>query len=514
METPSGWGRPAELQRAEETLQEPVFSNPANFLLMAQAQVTVEQVDAFRWRVPRTGGMRTDGLIFADAELMHDLEGDQCIQQVVNVAHLPGIVGPSIAMPDIHWGYGFPIGGVAAFDEREGVVSPGGVGYDINCGVRLLRTPLTIDEARPSLRTLADTLYRLIPSGVGSSRSDVRLSPKELDRVLQTGAEWAVHEGYGMARDLECIEAGGRLAGEPDCVSRHAKERGKNQLGTVGSGNHFVEVGYVSDVYDEQAAQSLGLSPGTVTVFIHSGSRGLGYQVCDDYLDRMVKAAAKYGIDLPDKQLCCAPLASPEARDYLGAMNAAANFAFANRQLMSHYVRRSLTDVFGADTVQATDLVYDVCHNIAKFETHTVAGAARRVCVHRKGATRAFPPGHPELHLRFRDIGQPVLIPGDMGRYSFVLVGTAGAFSETFGSTCHGAGRRMSRHQAKRVARPRNIPRELEERGILVRAASRATVDEEIPEAYKDVAKVVDVVHAAGIGRKVAKLTPVAVVKG
>ena len=481
---------------------------------MKEARVTLEQVDSFRWRVPRAGGMRTDGLIFADAELMHDLEGDQCIQQVINVAHLPGIVGPSIAMPDIHWGYGFPIGGVAAFDEHEGVVSPGGVGYDINCGVRLLRTPLVVDQARPGLRQLADTLYRQIPSGVGASRSDVRLSVKELDRVLARGAEWAVAEGYGTERDLECIEAGGRLDGDPDAVSHHARERGKNQLGTVGSGNHFVEVGYVSEVYDQTAAQRLGLLPNTVTVFIHSGSRGLGYQVCDDYLDRMVRAAAKYGIELPDQQLCCAPLTSPEAKAYMGAMNAAANYAFANRQLMSHYVRRSLAEVFGPGVSDATDLVYDVCHNIAKFETHQVAGEQRRLCVHRKGATRAFPPGHPELHPRFRDIGQPVLIPGDMGRYSFVLVGTPGAFAETFGSTCHGAGRRMSRHQAKKLARPRNIPRELEERGILVRAASRATVDEEIPEAYKDVARVVDVVHAAGIGRKVAKLTPLAVVKG
>jgi tRNA-splicing ligase RtcB len=478
------------------------------------APISVHQLDPYRWRVPRTGSMRADGLIFADAELMHDLEGDQCIQQVVNVAHLPGIVGPSIAMPDIHWGYGFPIGGVAAFDERDGVVSPGGVGYDINCGVRLLRTPLSVDELRPRLSRLADTLYGQIPSGVGASRSDVRLSPTELDRVLDSGAEWAVHEGYGTPRDLECIEAGGRLPGEPDAVSARAKQRGKDQLGTVGSGNHFVEVGYVDEVFDSAVATRLGLAPGTVTVFIHSGSRGLGYQVCDDYLDRMVHAAAKYGIELPDKQLCCAPLSSPEAKHYLGAMNAAANYAFANRQLMSHYVRRSLATIFGPSTAEATDLVYDVCHNIAKFETHEVEGRSLRVCVHRKGATRAFPPGHPELGERFRDLGQPVLIPGDMGRYSFVLIGTAGAFAETFGSTCHGAGRRMSRHQAKKVARARNVPRELEERGILVRAASRATVDEEIPEAYKDVARVVDVVHAAGIGRKVARLVPVAVVKG
>jgi tRNA-splicing ligase RtcB len=476
--------------------------------------IEVQRVDAFRWRVRRTGGMRTDGLIFADTELMRDIEGDPCVQQVVNVAHLPGIVGPSIAMPDIHWGYGFPIGGVAAFDEHNGVVSPGGVGYDINCGVRLLRSQLTVDEVRPRLRRLVDSLYAAIPSGVGSSRSDVKLSPTALDRVLEHGARWTVDEGFGTRRDLECIEANGTLSGNPDAVSRRAKERGKAQLGTVGSGNHFVEVGYVAEVFDDHAATRLGLTPSSVTFFIHSGSRGLGYQVCDDYLDTMVRAADRYGIELPDKQLCCAPLHSPEAKAYIGAMNAAANYAFANRQLMSHYVRRSLAEVFSEEVSDSADLVYDVAHNIAKFETHEVDGRRQRVCVHRKGATRAFPPGHPDLAPRYRDIGQPVLIPGDMGRYSFVLVGTTGAFSETFGSTCHGAGRRMSRHQARKVARPRNVLRELEQHGILVRAASRRTVDEEIPEAYKDVRQVVDVVHGAGIGKKVAKLVPVGVVKG
>jgi tRNA-splicing ligase RtcB len=340
------------------------------------------------------------------------------------------------------------------------------------------------------------------------------LNRTELDRVLAQGAQWAVNNGFGTVRDLECIEAGGCLDGNPDAVSKRAKERGRNQVGTVGSGNHFVEVGYVAEVYDQHAAERLGLMRGVVTVFIHSGSRGLGYQVCDDYLDTMVAAADTYGIELPDKQLCCAPLTSGEAKSYLGAMNAAANYAFANRQLMSHYTRTSLETVFSKSVAEQTELVYDVAHNIAKFETHDFEGRQRRVCVHRKGATRAFPPGHPELHERYRDLGQPVLIPGDMGRYSFVLTGTTGAFAETFGSTCHGAGRRMSRHQAKKVARSRNVPRELEQRGILVRAASRRTLDEEIPEAYKDVAQVVEVVHAAGIGKKVAKLKPVAVVKG
>jgi len=475
----------------------------------------VERIDEYRWRVPREGGMRTEGLIFADAELMRDLEGDQSVQQVANVAHLPGIVGPAIAMPDIHWGYGFPIGGVAAFDEEEGVVSPGGVGYDINCGVRLLVAPLGIADVRPRLAQLVDALFATIPSGVGASRSDVKLGRRDLERVLSQGARWAVEQGYGFPGDLEAIEANGELpAADPDAVSERAKERGKSQLGTVGSGNHFVEVGYVAETFDAAVAQRLGLEPGRLTVFIHSGSRGLGYQVCDDSLDGMIRAAAKYAIPLPDRQLCCAPLSSPEARAYWGAMNAAANYAFANRQLMAHYARLALGKVFGPDAAERTRLVYDVCHNIAKHETHEVDGRSRRLCVHRKGATRAFPPGHAELAPQFRDIGQPVLIPGDMGRYSYVLVGTAGAFRETFGSSCHGAGRRLSRHKAKELARPRNIPKELEARGIVVRAATRATVDEEMPEAYKDVARVVDVVHAAGIGRKVAQLRPVGVVKG
>ncbi len=477
--------------------------------------MTLERIDAYRWRVPQQGGMRTWGLIFADAELMRDLEGDQAVDQVANVAHLPGIVGPAIAMPDIHWGYGFPIGGVAAFDEDEGVISPGGVGYDINCGVRLLATPLGIQEVRPRLAALMDALYATIPSGVGASRSDLRLGRRDLEHVLRDGAGWAVAQGYGTEADLEAIEANGALAGaDPARVSERAKERGKNQLGTVGSGNHFVEVGYVAQRFDDAAADRLGLAAGTVTIFIHSGSRGLGYQVCDDSLDAMLKASAKYGIALPDKQLCCAPIHSPEATTYWAAMNAAANYAFANRQLMAHYARRAVARVFGEDAAARTRLVYDVCHNIAKRETHEVGGRSRRLCVHRKGATRAFPPGHPELAPQFRDLGQPVLIPGDMGRYSYVLLGTAGAFQETFGSTCHGAGRRMSRHKAKALARPRNIPQELERQGILIRAATRATVDEEMPEAYKDVARVVDVVHAAGIGRKVAQLKPVGVVKG
>ena len=481
----------------------------------SKSRIPVERIDAVRWRVPRHGGMRTEGLIFADDALMEGLTGEQAIQQVVNVAHLPGIVGPSIAMPDVHWGYGFPIGGVAAFDLDEGVVSPGGVGYDINCGVRLLTAPLGLQDLRPRLEELADRLYSTVPSGVGSSRTDLRLSEKDLDGVLRHGASWAVGRGFGKPEDLEAIEAGGRLEeADPAQTSARAKRRGRNQLGTLGSGNHFLEVGYVAESYDDQAADVLGLVPGTVTVFIHSGSRGLGHQVCDDYLDRMIEASRKYDIQLPDKQLCCAPLGSPEARAYWGAMNAAANFAFANRQVMAHYARLAFSHVFGADVGDGMRLVYDVAHNIAKRERHRIGGVERPVCVHRKGATRAFPPGHAELHTRYRHLGQPVFIPGDMGRYSYVLLGTERAFDETFGSTCHGAGRRMSRRAAKRSARERNVRQELAAEGIVVRAASRATLDEEIPEAYKDVREVVDVVDRAGIGRKVAQLKPACVIKG
>jgi tRNA-splicing ligase RtcB (3'-phosphate/5'-hydroxy nucleic acid ligase) len=466
-----------------------------------RSKVPLMQVDRYRWRIPRHGKMRTDGLVFADRELIEDLE-DQALIQVENVACLPGIVGPSIAMPDVHWGYGFPIGGVAAFDPEGGVISPGGVGYDINCGVRLMTSSFRSAEVRPRLESLVDALFADIPSGVGSSRSDLRLSDPELEGVLAGGAQWAVERGLGRAEDLEAIEGGGRLSGaEVARVSERARRRGRNQIGTLGSGNHFVEVGRVAERFDETVADALGLLEDTVTVLIHTGSRGLGHQVCDDYLDLMVEASGRYGIELPDKQLCCAPLGSPEADAYLGAMNAAANFAFANRQAISHYVRESFSKILGGNAGTRLSLVYDVAHNIAKMEDHRIGSSTRRVCVHRKGATRAFPPGHSDLAGRYRELGQPVLIPGDMGRYSYVLVGTERAFDETFGSCCHGAGRRLSRRASKREARPRNLPEELAARGILVRAASRATIDEEIPEAYKDVREVVDVVAGGRSGR-------------
>jgi len=478
--------------------------------------VKVEKIDECRWRIPREGAMRTEGLIYANQQMMAVLQQEQALEQVRNVATLPGIVGPSLAMPDIHWGYGFPIGGVAAFDADEGVVSPGGVGYDINCGVRLMRSNLTASELQPHLPVLADTLFKKVPSGVGSSRRDFRLSLAEERQLLQQGARWMVERGMGSAEDLNHIEAGGCIEGaDPEFLSDRALERGRSQLGTLGSGNHFIEVQQVEEIYDSAAAEVLGLFPGQVTVTIHTGSRGLGYQVCDDYLKIMLRAAAKYGITLPDRQLCCAPLSSPEGRQYLAAMACAANYAFANRQLITDSVRQSFEAVLGASAeALQLSLIYDVCHNIAKWEQHQVEGRQRRLCVHRKGATRAFPPGHPEVPACYRSIGQPVLIPGDMGRYSYVLVGTAAAMSETFGSICHGAGRMLSRHAAKKVARGRNIIAELAAKGILLRAAGRATVAEEISEAYKDVTEVVGVVQQAGIGRIVARLRPMAVIKG
>ena len=478
--------------------------------------IKLRQIDEYRWEIPREGKMRTRGLIFASKEMLPKIQDDQSLQQVANVATLPGIEGPSMAMPDIHWGYGFPIGGVAAFNLEEGVVSPGGVGYDINCGVRLLRTDLSREEVEPRMEDLVNRLFSNIPSGLGSRRKDLKLTMPTLNQVLQHGSAWAVKQGFGSAQDLAHIEAGGRIVGaDPDLVSQFAKDRGKDQLGTLGSGNHFVEVGYVAEIFDEELAYKLGLHRGQITVIVHTGSRGLGHQVCDDYIKVMLKASAKYGIELPDRQLCCAPVASPEGKQYLAAMAAAANFAFANRQMITHWVRESFEQVFKMGPKKlGLELIYDVAHNIAKIETHQVNGKTKKLCVHRKGATRAFPPHHPETPEAYKETGQPVLIPGDMGRYSYVLVGTQKALEETFGSTCHGAGREMSRHAAMKMARGRFIEKELAAKGIIVKGAGRATIAEEIPEAYKDVSMVVDVCHGAGISRKVAKLKPLGVIKG
>jgi tRNA-splicing ligase RtcB len=485
---------------------------------LAPETLELRRLDDYRWLLPRRGPMRVDGLVYADDVLIESVRGDESLRQVANVACLPGIVGRSIGMPDIHWGYGFPIGGVAAFDpDAGGVVSPGGVGYDINCGVRLLRSDLGREDVRARLEPLMNQIMRDVPAGVGSHHRGERLRDEELEAVLERGARWAVEDrGWGMPDDLAHIESGGALEGaDPGRVSRRALDRGRDQLGSVGSGNHFIEVGYVDEIYDRDAAEAFGLGPETVTVLIHSGSRGLGHQVCTDFLETMLDAVEEYGIQLPDRQLACAPLTSPQARDYLAAMAAAANFAFANRQRMTHLVREAFARILERPWSElGLRLVYDVAHNNAKWETHVVEGEERRLCVHRKGATRAFPAGHPELGPAFAHVGQPVLIPGDMGRYSYVLVGTERAFKETFGSSCHGAGRKMSRKQAKKQVAGRPLKREFRERGIVVRAASFATIAEEVPEAYKDVAEVVEVVHRAGIGRKVARLRPMGVLKG
>ena len=476
----------------------------------------LERIDECSWRIPREGNMNADGIVFADDRLMESIQGDKSLEQVRNVACLPGIVGPSIGMPDIHWGYGFPIGGVAAFDLDEGVISPGGVGYDINCGVRLLRTNLDIEDVRDRVEGLVQRLFANIPSGVGRARKDLKLGKKEARKLATRGARWAVEQGFGDRQDLDYIEEGGCLEGADfDGISERAYERGRSQVGTLGSGNHFVEVGFVDEIYDPAVAARIGLRVNGVTVIIHTGSRGFGYQICEDSIRRLQKASHRYRIDLPDRQLCCAPLKSPEGRRYLAEMSCGANFAFANRQVITHWVRESFEKELGfTPREHGIGVIYDVCHNIAKIEEHVLDGELRKVCVHRKGATRSFPAGHPEVPEAYRDVGQPVLVPGDMGRYSYVLVGSPGSPDYTFASCCHGAGRRMSRKKALAATRDRHIARELRERGIHIAAASRRTIDEEFPEAYKDVAEVVDVVDRARLAIKVARLRPVGVVKG
>jgi tRNA-splicing ligase RtcB len=457
--------------------------------------------------------MLTEGLIYASEALIGAALADRAHEQVANVACLPGIVGRSLAMPDIHWGYGFPIGGVAAMSLDEGVVSPGGVGYDINCGVRLLLTGLAEQDVRPRLGALVDGIYAAVPAGVGEQGA-IALKEPELRRVLVNGARWAVDYGQGGPDDLTACEDGGAMAtADPKAVSDRAVKRGLNQLGTLGSGNHFLEVDLVDEVFDPEAARVFGLRTGMVVLAIHVGSRGLGHQVCTDSLEVMQRATGKYGIQLPDRQLSCAPVRSPEGQAYLGAMAAAANYAWANRQVITHAVRGVLASLFGKAGGKAA-LLYDVAHNIAKIEEHEVDGRKVKVCVHRKGATRAFPAGHQDVPARYRQIGQPVLVPGDMGRSSYVLVGTAVAMAETWGSTCHGAGRVMSRTAAKRDARGEDVQRDLAKQGILVRGHSRAGLAEEAPAAYKDVSEVVEVVHGSGISRRVARLRPLGVVKG
>ena len=485
---------------------------------MGQKIGMLEKVDDFRWRIPKSHkpGMRVDGLVFASRQMLDDILREKAVEQVANVAFLPGIVGHSLAMPDIHWGYGFPIGGVAGIRMSDGVVSPGGVGFDINCGIRMLRTNMTAEEVRPRIKDLVNTLYRNVPSGVGSS-GKIRLRGGEIDQVLAKGSRWAVEKGYGRREDLETTEEHGEMTGtDLSCVSGRAKERGTPQLGTLGSGNHFLEVAVVDQINDAATARDMGINQiGQVMLLIHCGSRGLGHQVADDYIKVMVSAMKKYDIELPDRQLACAPLSSKEGQDYLSAMRCAANYAWANRQCITHWVRQSFCEALNRREEDAgLELIYDVAHNIAKIEEYEVDGKKVKLCVHRKGATRAFPAGHPEVPTQYSRIGQPVFIPGDMGRYSYILVGTERAMKETFGSTCHGAGRLRSRAAAKRELRGETVLKDLESRGIIVRTGSIKGLAEEASQAYKDVESVVTVAHNAGISRIVARTKPIGVIKG
>lgn len=496
----------------------------------------LEKINDWLWELPASykPGMRVPGRIYASEEMLSHIVGDNALEQVANVAFLPGIQKYSLAMPDIHWGYGFPIGGCCATDPNEGgVVSPGGVGYDINCGVRLMRTNLRQEEVAPRIKELVAQLFRDIPCGLGRG-SDLKLSFADEKKCVRQGAHWAVEHGFGDAADLDFIEERGRLAdAEPSLITERALERGKGQVGSLGSGNHFLEVQVVDEVFDPHAAEVMGLALGGITVMIHCGSRGFGYQVCDDYLKVLRNAPAKYGIALPDRQLVSAPVRSPEGEEYLSSMRCAANYAFANRQVLMAKTRQAFERVLRISPKElGMELVYDVPHNIAKLEEHRVGDpisvigdrpkpvtshqppVTKLLCVHRKGATRAFPPGHPSLPARYRGIGQPVLVPGDMGRYSFVLVGTTGAMDQTFGTVCHGAGRMMSRARATKEHSFEELRRRMAEAGVYMMAQGHGTALEEAPWAYKDVENVVNVCHNAGLARKVARLRPLGVVKG
>ncbi|AGK61997.1 hypothetical protein Asulf_02033 [Archaeoglobus sulfaticallidus PM70-1] len=473
----------------------------------------LKKITNYKWELPKTykKGMKVPAYFYINRELMDILERD-AVEQAANVATMPGIQYASLVMPDVHVGYGFPIGGVAGFDAEEGVVSPGGVGFDINCGVRVLRSNLTVDEVRPKIKELIDELFVAVPSGVGSE-GRLRVTDDELDEIFVKGAEWAVRNGFGTKEDLKHCEENGCLeGGRGDVVSKKAKNRGKPQLGTLGSGNHFLEVQYVEKIYNEEAAKVMGLEEGMVTVMIHCGSRGLGHQVCTDSLEVLNRAVRKYHISLPDKQLACAPIKSREGEDYFAGMAASANYAWANRQIITHWTRETFEKIFGSDL--GMDLIYDVAHNIAKFEEHYVNGEKMKLCIHRKGATRAFGRNSKELPEDYTKIGQPVLIPGSMGTASYILLGTEKAMKETFGSTCHGSGRVMSRAMAKRKLRGSRVKDELARKGIYVRATHGAILAEEAPQAYKLSDVVVDVVHNAGISLLVARLRPIGVAKG
>jgi tRNA-splicing ligase RtcB (3'-phosphate/5'-hydroxy nucleic acid ligase) len=477
----------------------------------------LKKIDDSLYEIPKEVRpfMRVPARLYADEKLLDAALGDLSVEQLVNTASLPGIVNHALAMPDIHQGYGFPIGGVVATALPHGVISPGGVGYDINCGVRFLASSLEREQFMPFRDTMVDAFLRNVPTGLGRG-GDVRINREEMDKVLTGGARWAVKHGFGSAEDVAVTEEnGGFTTSDASAVSPKAKERGNDQLGTLGSGNHFLEIQEVAEIYDEEAARAMGLFVGQVTVMIHSGSRGLGHQVCTDYVQRLQKSLHTHGIEVPDRELVCAPFDSPEGQDYWGAMQAAANYAWCNRQLLAHRVRQTFAEVLKGKVKDASlRQIYDVAHNIAKVEEHEVGGHRMKVCVHRKGATRAFPAGSPEIPSAYRSVGQPVIIPGSMGTESYILVGQKGSMEATFGTTCHGAGRALSRAAAKREVRADELVRQLAQQGIRVRGASNAGLVEEAPDAYKDVGRVVNVVHKAGLARKVALLRPLGVVKG
>lgn len=477
----------------------------------------MNHISEYEWEIPKDfrSDMRVPVRVFATKKLLEAIMDDKSLEQAVNTATLPGLVGAVVVMPDMHQGYGFPIGGVAATRLPDGVISPGAIGYDINCGVRLLGSQMPYEEVEDHLDDLAAALYENCPSGVGT-KGHLRLSEKELDRVCRDGAGWALKAGYATENDVRRTEEGGFIDGaDPSKISKRAKDRGRPQLGTLGAGNHFIEIERVEKIFDQKAAQAMGLQEGMLTLLVHSGSRGFGHQICTDYVKDFQSAVNKYGIKLPDRELVCAPLNTPEGQDYLAAMRCAANYAFTNRQILAHFARKAFEQVL-AGKVSNWHLhqVYDIAHNMGKIETHQVNGDQVEVCVHRKGATRAFGPGFEGLPEEYRPLGQPVLVPGSMGTASWVLMGTQGSMERSFGSTCHGAGRTMSRSQAKREVWGEDLRDSLENQGIRVRAGSMPGLAEEAPTAYKDVDEVVETVSGAGIAKKVARLVPVAVIKG
>lgn len=476
----------------------------------------LKQVDQNCWEIPKKGKMNVPGRIYASGSMIHRIQEDKSPEQVANVATLPGIVGYSYAMPDIHWGYGFPIGGVAAFDVEDGVISPGGVGYDINCGVRFVRTSLKEHQVRPKIKNVMESIFQVVPAGVGSSDAIKTLSNHELSEVLTEGSRWAVEQGYGKEEDLQFTEDGGCMENaDPSVLSKRAFQRGKSQIGTLGSGNHFLELDVVDKIYDESVGEALNLARGQVIIQVHSGSRGLGYQICDDFVRNLVQVAEDYGIDLVDRQLACTPLDSPEGKQYMKSMACAANYAWVNRQVMMVLAVRELSrTLFGDPEEVFYDLIYDVCHNIAKIAKHQVNGENQKVVVHRKGATRSLPPGDPLLCDAYQEIGQPVLVPGDMGSSSYLLIGQPGARSRSFASACHGAGRTASRREMKERMEGVDLQEVMSDRGVYVRSKSYSGMAEEMPSAYKDVSEVVQTVEETGLARKVARVRPIGVIKG